>query len=61
MSHEADSEDGGRAGLKTQLEDVAAQVVIKERKNQQLDEGTPQRGAPSVVKYSVTTTPYLQR
>eukprot|EP00066_Takifugu_rubripes_P026471 XP_011615737.1 PREDICTED: cytoskeleton-associated protein 2-like isoform X1 [Takifugu rubripes] len=60
VGHEADS-DGWRAGPKTQLEDVAAQVEIKkERKNQKLEEGTPQRGDPSVVKYSVTTTPYLQ-
>lgn len=62
VSHDADSEDGWRAGLKTQLEDAAAQVEIKkERKNQKLDKGTPQRGDPSVVKYSITTTPYLQR
>lgn len=62
VSHDADSEDGWRAGPKSQLEDVAAQVEIKkERKNQKLGEGMSQRGDPSVVKYSVTTTPYLQR
>lgn len=62
LSHGADSEDGGRAGPETQVEDVAALVEVKkERKNQKLDEGTPERGDPSVVKYSVTTTPYLQR
>lgn len=32
-------------------------VVVKESK----EEPTPQREDPSVVKYSVTTTPYLQR
>lgn len=32
-------------------------MVVKESK----EEPTPQREDPSVVKYSVTTTPYLQR
>lgn len=42
---------------KVKKESNNKKMVAEERK----EEPTPQREDPSVVKYSVTTTPYLQR